>query len=38
VMVMAEDTALRDNRVRLLAQIQASFARIADFSRISTER
>jgi len=38
VMVMAEDPKLRDNRVRLLARIQASFARIADFSRISTER
>ena len=38
VMVMAEDTALRDNRVRLLARIEGSFAQIADFSRISTER
>ncbi len=38
VMVMAEDPDLRRNRVRLLARIQASFARIADFSRISTER
>jgi len=38
VMVMAEDPALRDNRVRLLARIQGAFARIADFSRISTER
>ncbi len=38
VMVLADDPALRDNRVRLLVQIEASFARIADFSRISTER
>ena len=38
VMVMADDAALRDNRIRLLARIQAAFGRIADFSRISTER
>ena len=38
VMVMADDAALRSNRLRLLAGIQAAFARIADFSRISTEK
>lgn len=34
VLVMAEDRALRENRVRLLAEISALFNRIADFSKI----
>ncbi len=38
VMVMADDAALRRNRLRLLAGIQRTFARIADFSRISTDK
>ncbi|MCO4771962.1 MAG: glycine--tRNA ligase subunit beta [Deltaproteobacteria bacterium] len=38
VMVMAEDAALRTNRLRLLASIQREFEDIADFSRISTEK
>jgi glycyl-tRNA synthetase beta chain len=37
VMVMAEDRALRENRVRLLVEIGALFARIADFTRIQAE-
>jgi glycyl-tRNA synthetase beta chain len=34
VLVMAEDTRVRDNRVRLLREIGAMFGRIADFSQI----
>ncbi|MBX5484735.1 MAG: glycine--tRNA ligase subunit beta [Myxococcaceae bacterium] len=37
VMVMAEDRALRENRVRLLMQIGGLFGRIADFSKIQAE-
>lgn len=37
VMVMAEDRALRENRVRLLMEIAALFAGIADFSKIQSE-
>ncbi len=36
VMVMAEDAAVRANRLALLASISAIFGRIADFSQIST--
>lgn len=36
VMVMAEDPKLRDNRLALLGRIAALFAKIADFSKIST--
>jgi glycyl-tRNA synthetase beta chain len=34
VMVMAEDPALRDNRLNLLHQVSRLFSRIADFSKI----
>lgn len=37
VMVMAEDRALRENRVRLLMDIAALFGTVADFSRIQSE-
>ena len=37
VMVMAEDQALRENRVRLLAEIGALFNQVADFSKIQAE-
>jgi glycyl-tRNA synthetase beta chain len=37
VMVMAEDRALRENRIRFLAEIAALFGRIADFTRIQSE-
>ena len=37
VMVMAEDRALRENRVRLLVEIAALFAPVADFSKIQAE-
>lgn len=37
VMVMAEDKALRENRVRLLMEIQGLFGTVADFSRIQAE-
>ena len=37
VLVNAKDEAVRANRLRLLHQIGTTFARIADFSRISTE-
>lgn len=37
VMVMAEDKALRENRVRLLIQIGGLFAKVADFSKIQAE-
>ncbi len=37
VMVMAEDKALRENRVRLLVEIGALFNRVADFSKIQAE-
>ncbi len=36
VMVMAEDTAVRGNRLALLSAISAIFGQIADFSQIST--
>jgi glycyl-tRNA synthetase beta chain len=36
VMVMADDEAVRRNRLALLAAISAIFGRIADFSQIST--
>lgn len=36
VMVMAEDEAIRRNRLALLASISAIFGQIADFSQIST--
>ena len=36
VMVMAEDDAVRRNRLALLASISAVFEQIADFSQIST--
>jgi len=36
VMVMADDPAVRRNRLALLASISAIFGRIADFSQIST--
>lgn len=37
VMVMAEDRALRENRVRLLMTIAGLFGAVADFSRIQSE-
>ena len=37
VMVMADDRALRENRVRLLMEIGALFSTVADFSRIQGE-
>jgi len=37
VMVMAEDERLRQNRLSLLARISATFLRMADFSRITTQ-
>ncbi len=37
VMVMAEDKALRENRVRLLMEIGALFGTVADFSLIQSE-
>jgi glycyl-tRNA synthetase beta chain len=37
VMVMAEDKALRENRVRLLMEIGAFFGAVADFSKIQSE-
>ncbi len=37
VMVMAEDKALRENRIRLLVGIGGLFAPVADFSRIQAE-
>jgi glycyl-tRNA synthetase beta chain len=36
VMVMAEDPAIRDNRLALLGQIAALFGKFADFSKLST--
>ena len=36
VMVMADDPAVRRNRLALLASISAIFGQIADFSQIST--
>jgi glycyl-tRNA synthetase beta chain len=36
VMVMADEAALRRNRLALLASISAIFGKIADFSQIST--
>ena len=37
VMVMAEDRAVRENRVRLLIRIGAMFGRVADFSKLQVE-
>ena len=37
VLVMAEDERLRQNRLSLLARISATFLRMADFSRITTQ-
>jgi len=37
VLVMAEDERLRHNRLSLLARISATFLRMADFSRITTQ-
>lgn len=37
VMVMAEDKALRENRVRLLMEIGGLFGTVADFSKIQAE-
>ncbi|MBE2254421.1 MAG: glycine--tRNA ligase subunit beta [Myxococcus sp.] len=37
VMVMAEDQALRENRVRLLMEIGGLFGTVADFSKIQSE-
>ena len=37
VMVMAEDKALRENRVRLLMEIAALFGNVADFSKLQAE-
>ncbi len=37
VMVMADDKALRENRVRLLMEIGGLFGTVADFSRIQAE-
>jgi glycyl-tRNA synthetase beta chain len=37
VMVMAEDRALRENRVRLLMEIGGLFGTVADFSKIQAE-
>jgi len=36
VMVMAEDTGIRRNRLALLGQIAALFGKLADFSKLST--
>lgn len=37
VMVMAEDEALRNNRLALLSQVGGLFRNVADFSKISTQ-
>ena len=37
VMVMAEDKAVRENRVRLLMEIGALFGNVADFSKLQAE-
>jgi glycyl-tRNA synthetase beta chain len=37
VMVMAEDKALRENRIRFLTEIGALFNQVADFSKIQAE-
>ncbi|XXF75481.1 glycine--tRNA ligase subunit beta [Myxococcaceae bacterium GXIMD 01537] len=37
VMVMAEDTELRENRIRFLTEIGALFNQVADFSKIQAE-
>ena len=37
VMVMAEDPALRENRIRLLTEIGALFNQVADFSKVQAE-
>jgi glycyl-tRNA synthetase beta chain len=36
VMVMTDDTRLRENRIALLAQLQQTMNRIADISRLAT--
>jgi glycyl-tRNA synthetase beta chain len=36
VMVMAEDAAIRRNRLALLGQIAGLFGKFADFSKLST--
>jgi glycyl-tRNA synthetase beta chain len=36
VMVMAEDTRLRDNRIALLARLQQTMNRVADISKLAT--
>ena len=36
VMVMADDSGVRRNRLALLAQIEALFGKVADFSKLST--
>ena len=38
VMVMADDTRLRDNRIALLAQLQQTMNRIADISKLAVDR
>lgn len=38
VMVMAEDPKVRDNRLRLLAEIRELFGRVADFGRMDLKR
>ena len=35
VMVMVDDTAVRDNRLALLVQLRALFLNVADISRLS---
>jgi glycyl-tRNA synthetase beta chain len=34
VLVMAEDAAVRDNRIALLNELSSLFLRVADFSRL----
>jgi len=38
VMVMAEDPKVRDNRLRLLAEVRELFGRVADFGRMDLKR
>ena len=38
VMVMADDEALRNNRLALLAQLQALFLQVADISQLVPEK
>jgi len=37
VLVMAEDSAVRNNRLALLRHVESLFLRVADFSRIVIE-